>query len=78
MTSMTYLQNLREGFDDARIFIAIHLNDVDESDLCLGPITERFKDGCKFLEYSAQEFPGPDTGEKIKRTPTSRNARFSI
>lgn len=39
-----YLQNLRECLDDARIFVTVYLDDVDESDLGLRSIAERLED----------------------------------
>lgn len=44
-----YLQNLSEGFDDARFFITIYLYSVDKSNLGLGTVTERLENVGKVL-----------------------------
>ena len=38
----TDFENLRECLDDARVFITIHLDRVDEGNLGLGAVAERF------------------------------------
>ena len=40
---------MRESFDNACVFVTIHLYNVDEGDLSLGSITEGLKDGCVSL-----------------------------
>jgi hypothetical protein len=76
-----YLQNLREHLDDACVFVAIHLHDVDQGNLILGASTERREDRCKFLQGTTVS-PGRKGGKVRDRlkifTPTSRKARFSI
>lgn len=58
MGNRTYLENLRECFHDFGIFIAIHLDEVDECDLRLRRLGEGFDDGCMFLkENNTRETP---------------------
>ena len=45
----THLENLWECFDDARVFIRVHLHGVDEGNLGLGAIAEGFKNVCEIL-----------------------------
>jgi hypothetical protein len=40
---------LRESLDDTRIFITIHLHDVDEGYFGFGTIAERLEDGGECL-----------------------------
>ena len=40
----TYFENLRECFDDAGIFITVHLNSVDECNFGLRTVAEWFDD----------------------------------
>ncbi len=44
-----YLDELREGLDDAGIRVAVYLNGVDQTDLGFGAVTESFEDGCVCL-----------------------------
>lgn len=48
-TSRAYLENVRESFDDARVFVAIQLDSVDERDLRARVGAERLEDRCVFL-----------------------------
>lgn len=43
------LENLRKRLDDARVFITIHLYDIDEGDFGLCAVTEWLEDGGIFL-----------------------------
>jgi hypothetical protein len=45
----TSLENLRESLDDTRIFITIHLDDVDERYFGFGTIAKRLEDGGESL-----------------------------
>jgi hypothetical protein len=45
----SYLENLGKRLDDARIFVTIHLDDIDESDFGLCTVTEWLDDGGIFL-----------------------------
>jgi len=47
-----YLHELREGFDDSRIGVAVYLNGVDESDFSFRPIAEGFEYGSVRLQWS--------------------------
>lgn len=55
------LQDLWEGLDDPSVFIAIHLDDVDQSNLCLGSVAERLENRCRFLmRYEKSALPRLD------------------
>ena len=49
--SATDLENLRECLDNTGVFIRVYLDCVDERDLGLGAVTERFEDVCKVLYH---------------------------
>jgi hypothetical protein len=50
--SETYFENLRECLDDASVFVAVNLYRIYQSNLSLGGLTERFKNGGEFLKVS--------------------------
>lgn len=54
MEGKTYFENLRECFHDFRIFVTIHLNNIDEGDLGFGALREGLKNGCMFLKYNVR------------------------
>lgn len=70
-------ENLGKRLDDARVFITIHLYDIDEGNFGLGTVAERLQDGGIFLGRGSV---GKEGGEYTtrQRTPTSRRARPSI
>jgi len=44
------LENLREGLHDACILVTVHLDGVNELNLCFSVVGEGLDNGCKFLE----------------------------
>jgi hypothetical protein len=53
-TMETNFENLRECLDDASVLIAVNLYCIYQSDLSFRTLTERFKNGGKFLKVSFQ------------------------
>jgi hypothetical protein len=63
-------QDLRERLDDARIFVAVGLHDVDEGDFVLWTVAERAKHWSESLPHHIQE-----VGEKVGVRKRSRKRK---